>query len=135
MADDVATVVLRVQAGQAPAFIELVQRLNAELRVWIATYALDALMIDDVALAVWCAVRRAPAACPAAPMPWILAFAERELGQRLTALEGDPLCRALMQAAAAELRAAGQPSTTAAQHVQRRLAMMPPMARRLLTRH
>ncbi len=135
MADDVATVVLRVQAGQAAAFVELVQRLNAELRAWIATYALDAAMIDDVALAVWCAVRRSPSACPAAPMPWILAFAERELLQRLTALEDDPLRQVLMSAAAGELRAAGQPSTTAAQHVQRRLAMMPPMARRLLNRH
>ena len=93
MVDDIATVVLRVQAGQAPAFIELVQRLNAELRVWIATYALDLLMIDDVALAVWCAVRRAPASCPAAPMPWILAFAERELAQRLTALRTIPCAR------------------------------------------
>ncbi len=135
MADDVASVVLRVQAGQATAFIDLVQRLNAELRVWIATYALDTLMIDDVALAVWCAVRRASADCPAAPIPWILAFAERELAQRMTALADDPLRQVLTHAAAVELRAAGQPSTTAAQHVQRRLTMMPPMARRLLTRH
>ncbi len=135
MSAELAALTSRVRSGQAAAFTELVQALHGELRLWLATYALDAVMVDDAALAVWCVVRRRLAACPEAPLPWVLDLARNELAQRLALPTTDALPQTQARVAAAELQAVAVPTLAAGHQVRDRLGRMPLMAQRLLHRH
>jgi RNA polymerase sigma-70 factor (ECF subfamily) len=90
--------VVRCQAGDEAAFMEIVQRYHERLRYYVRRLSVDASSVDDVLQEVWLIVFRGLPGLrrPGALAAWLhritrnAALAERRRGRALSGLEPEP---------------------------------------------